>query len=1077
MHYIPTASELSGVTSPQLVVQDASTVEVYWQPPLEMNGMLSSYRIYRASETRSWSLIYIGDANTLEFVDPTLDPGTRYQYKLEVVTGGGATNSSDAYVVMPTGTPTRIPAPSTARVLNATAIYIEWEPMDASVDSIDQYKVVLNAGTVKEMEYPTALVTFATISSLQPYMEYTVRIRACMRGIFNGCGTGPAVTVTTWEAPPEEQLPPSLTATGPSSVVVSWLPPEMPNGVILQYLIHRRLSSSDSQGLLINVLAGTITEFTNVGPDLLPYTRYEYKVTARNSEGDSVSEWAIVQTLEAPPQVLYAPLVAMVDAYSVVLSWQPPLQINGEILLYKVQYREVSSDPTSEPLTKMVTVPGTVLGTSVSGLQPYTPHEVRIVAQNSAGEVASSWTHTTTSEAAPSGMGPFAVEQMSTGTSVILRWDPPEEANGIISSYLIYEAGGVNAIYQGLTREFEYRRLQPYTAYDIQLEACTSGGCARSSPQTVWTAEVIPENQPAPSVSSYNATHVTLEWTPPINPHGPILQYDILRRSSDRIQKRDTDTNTAAVVFTTQDTDQDFYRYTDSGLQPYTAYEYKIRAANSAGSVDSPWQVVETSQAAPEGVHPPRVLQISSEHDRLQVEWLPPDHANGLIQTYQIQRNGSVPWSFAPDDVMEYIDEGLIAYTYYAYTLTVRTGGGFTTSEATLMRTPESAPHYIAPPTVAMVSSSALHISWTAPQITNGKIQTYHLDMDGNVIYSGLDLFYRVEGLIPYMQHTFSVSACTLGGCTESDSVIGRPLEGEPAGMQAPILQVLGSHSIEVTWEPPKQPNGIITSYELHRDGTLIQTTESGTASMQYVDYEVQPGQTYTYTVTAFNSKGEVTSPPASARTYASSPQGLEPPEVRPLSATSAVAVWSAPLKPNGDIYNYTLYVDNRVEFSGKQLSTTITQLQPWTEYAFRVQACTSQGCTLSAQTLARTFEAAPSDQQSPILTPYADVHGAHAGVMVRWGPPRLTNGNISKYEVYRRKTSDGPAGDTVLVYTGLATQTLDTSITLLAYTEYDYRITAYNSVGHVNSEWATVLTKEAPPEGVPEPVVKVSGR
>lgn len=60
-------------------------------------------------------------------------------------------------------------------------------------------------------------------------------------------------------------------------------------------------------------------------------------------------------------------------------------------------------------------------------------------------------------------------------------------------------------------------------------------------------------------------------------------------------------------------------------------------------------------------------------------------------------------------------------------------------------------------------------------------------------------------------------------------------------------------------------------------------------------------------------------------------------------------------------------------------------------------------------------------------------------------------------------------------MYTGLANQTVDTAADLLPYTQYDYRVTVYNSVGYVNSEWEMVLTKEAPPEGVPQPVVKVS--
>ena len=86
-----------------------------------------------------------------------------------------------------------------------------------------------------------------------------------------------------------------------------------------------------------------------------------------------------------------------------------------------------------------------------------------------------------------------------------------EKPNGEITEYRIYdEATAPSPIYTGVTTEFEYLRLQPYTNYTLSLEACTSAGCAASDWQIVTTAEIQPENQAPPTIGDVNSTAVTL---------------------------------------------------------------------------------------------------------------------------------------------------------------------------------------------------------------------------------------------------------------------------------------------------------------------------------------------------------------------------------------------------------------------------------------------------------------------------------------------------------------------------------------------------------------------------------------
>lgn len=48
---------------------------------------------------------------------------------------------------------------------------------------------------------------------------------------------------------------------------------------------------------------------------------------------------------------------------------------------------------------------------------------------------------------------------------------------------------------------------------------------------------------------------------------------------------------------------------------------------------------------------------------------------------------------------------------------------------------------------------------------------------------------------------------------------------------------------------------------------------------------------------------------------------------------------------------------------------------------------------------------------QPPRLTAYANVNGAHDGVLCEWVPPQRPNGEITKFELYRRNATGLPPG------------------------------------------------------------------
>lgn len=1003
---------------PRFLIISSTVVQIYWSPPGIVNGEITGYRLFRTTSGKT-VVGYSGDATTLMTTQSSLIPGATYSFGLEATNGGGATNSSLTVIDMPVITPINIPPPKTVTVLGPRSISVTWDDLqnvtrDQTQRDIDQYRVLINGGSSTEIEKAVGLALSTVVGGLQPYTEYSVRIRVCLQGVANGCGTGPDLKAITAEDTPTGQGPPVVTALGPDVVDISWEVPSKPNGIIRQYRIHQRAVGTTSD-ILINQVDNSTFSFRHAGNDLQPFSEYEYKVTAINSAGQAESAWSKVRTLEAPPIGIQDPVVNVMGAYGMQVSWTEPRSPNGLIRMYNIQYTYLSNDPTiTNPIT-LVTVDGSLRSAVISGLQPFTRYDVRVAANNSAGSAVSNWVSIQTGEASPSGLGSFLVEKMTNGEAVILRWGIPAQPNGVITTYRVYEGDSEVAIYQGLNREFEFRRLQPYTEYFVRLEACTTAGCTQTPEQKFRTAEILPAAQQPPTLGAVNSTNVVLTWSKPLNPNGKILSYEVLRRTVARRRKRQA--AEAIVVYKTTDTDRDSYEFVDSGLRPNTKYQYKIRAYNSIGSSDSPWITVDTDEAPPTGMRPPTVDYVTDDVHSLFITWLPPDQINGVLLSYRLQQNESVPpWSFTPSDQLQFTDTNLRAYTVYSYTVTACTSGGCTQSLPTVLRTKETAPLLTLPPVLEAVNSTAIRATWQQPEISNGEITQYQLTRDGQLEYRGLLREFVSEGLTPHQEYEYRLTACTNGGCTNSAPVQGRPLGAPPTGMNQPLLRVLSAASIEVSWSPPQNPNGVITSYDVRRNNSLVYTESlaiAGILRTAYTDYNLNAGVRYSYTVTAANSEGSVTSPAAIAETYSSSPSGIQPPELVPLTAYSIQASWAAPEIANGDLHNYTLYQGNEVKYSGPidRLMYVVPSLQPWTEYTFRVQVCTNRGCELSGPATTRTLEAAPENQSPPELIASADFSGRHNGVRLTWAPPGNPNGEINHYVVLRQPLTKSDSG------------------------------------------------------------------
>lgn len=463
-----------------------------------------------------------------------------------------------------------------------------------------------------------------------------------------------------------------------------------------------------------------------------------------------------------------------------------------------------------------------------------------------------------------------------------------------------------NLEFSGLARQFLFRRLEPYTVYTLVLEACTEAGCSRTAPQHITTKEAAPSSQPAPTVQQVQSRSVELRWSPPAQPNGRILEYQVLAVSLEdgRVWSDEDDSMRAKIVFIQNDTQANSFSYNMSGLLPWSRYKFRVCVSNVAGYTDSPWLTVQTKQAPPRGLASPVVSHVEGKPNEVFVTWTPPLEPNGVLLTYRIQKD-NVGFHFSFDSsVFNYTDVDLTAYTLYSYAVIACNVAGCVTSELTQIRTLEAAPANVEPPMVSDVTSYSLNVSWTVPSIQNGEIVVYILKMNNEEVYRGKKLSAQVFDLQPRVSYILILMACTNGGCTASLPTSVQTREAPPTGMPAPTLKVTGPESVEVTWRVPIQPNGIIIGYELRRNGSLIYTG----MDTRYHDFTLLPSVAYSYTITANNSQGATTSPPTVARTQPSAPSGVAPPRLEALGPFSIMVQWDPPVRPNGVIISYSLY-------------------------------------------------------------------------------------------------------------------------------------------------------------------------
>ncbi|XP_032379202.1 neogenin 1a isoform X5 [Etheostoma spectabile] len=540
----------------QAVSNTPTSVSLSWDKPLTGNGDMLTYKLYYTD--KSFGNEQDVDVDTQSYTMTGLKKNTEYSFRVVANNKHGPGVSTDDVVVRTlSDVPSAPPQNLTLEVQNSKGIMLRWQPppLNGQNGEITGYKIRYRKGSRRSEAAETTGGTqlYKLIDGLERGTEYSFRVSAMTVN-----GTGPATEWTTAETF-ESDLDESRVPDQPSSlhvrplvnsIVVSWTPPENQDIVVRGYTISYGIGSPHAKTIKVDYKQRYYTI-----ENLDPSSHYVITLKAFNNvgEGIPVYESAITRPQSDPidPDVdlyelFHAPYTPVPDPSPMM----PPVGVQASVLSHdtiKVTWAD-NSLPKNQKITdnrfytvrwktnipantKVKMANTTSLSHVVTGLKPNTLYEFSVMVTK--GRRTSTWSMTaqgTTFETIPSSSPKdvTVVSKENKPRTIIVNWQPPSEANGKITGYIIYYSTDVNAevhdwviepvVGNRLTHQIQDLTLD--TTYYFKIQARNSKGMGPMSEavhfRTPKTSNVPPKpgpplhpNEPGPvGVGGHSEGHI-----------------------------------------------------------------------------------------------------------------------------------------------------------------------------------------------------------------------------------------------------------------------------------------------------------------------------------------------------------------------------------------------------------------------------------------------------------------------------------------------------------------------------------------------------------------------------------------
>uniref|UniRef100_A0A8C1PDW4 DCC netrin 1 receptor n=1 Tax=Cyprinus carpio TaxID=7962 RepID=A0A8C1PDW4_CYPCA len=407
-----------------------TSIQASWDPPSHASGPIQSYRLL-------WTETSTGKEQNVEVVGQSyrmegLKKFTEYSLQvLAVNRHGPGLSDTDTLITTLSDVPSAPPQNISLEVVYSRSIKVSWQPPPANTQNgfITGYKIRhRKTGRRGEQEAIEPNNLWYLFTGLEKGSQYSFQVAAM-----------------------------TVNGSGPSS---EWHTAETPeNDLDGEYdcrhtLRHNSLFRNQVRFLCLCVFAEpsshyviSLKAFNNAGEGV---PLYESAVTRSMSDPSDPSDDDLFHLFDKFPTPIpdtSTPMIPPVGVQAVALtsdsvrvSWAdnsiPKNQKSSEVRYYSVKWK--TSHSTSG---KYKSADTTALSHTVTGLKPNTMYEFSVMVTK--GRKSSTWSmtaHATTYEAAPSSAPKdlTVIGREGRPRAILISWQPPLEANGRITGYILY---------------------------------------------------------------------------------------------------------------------------------------------------------------------------------------------------------------------------------------------------------------------------------------------------------------------------------------------------------------------------------------------------------------------------------------------------------------------------------------------------------------------------------------------------------------------------------------------------------------------------------------------------------------
>uniref|UniRef100_A0A8C2GEF8 protein-tyrosine-phosphatase n=1 Tax=Cyprinus carpio TaxID=7962 RepID=A0A8C2GEF8_CYPCA len=618
-----------------------------------------------------------------------------------------------------------------------------------------------------------------------------------------------------------------------------------------------------------------------------------YTCVAMSSLGiiESVAQ-VIVKSLPRAPGT---PIVTETTPTSITITWDSGNP--DPVSHYIIQYRAKSPDSKYETVDSITTT-----RYSIGGLYPNTEYEIRVSAVNTIGQgPPSNRVEARTGEQAPASPPRNIQARILSQNAVMVRWDEPEEPNGLIKGYRVYYTMDpsqpmsnwqIHNVQDSMITTIH--SLVPSETYTIRVLAFTSVGDGPfSDPVHVKVRPGVPGQPGKFQVGKVTDTSIELTWEPAYSKE-PVKAYELIYKAPDLGIQRNFEPRTSYVV---------------EGLRANTDYTFSLAAVSNKGIGAFTNEINQrTAQASMSSVR----LEITGQR--------------AVLKFLELMLEDLQP-------------ETLYSISVAAYTIK----GDGAQSVAHLVAALCTA--FPGKPLFLLVNETSAALIWTPQQSSNPLLEilgfrlTYSFKNDSQSVsldFRPEERQHNVTGLRPGGVYSFLLAARGRSGYSEEAQEQLSVPEFPPKGFPQLSEHVNATCcSLQLTWLPPNdsERNAVFTGYTLTYEeaggGVEPRTLMVPADVSSYTIHGLNPDRAYAVRISAHNGAGSGPySPQVLYRTTAFDTGTALSNQITFLNPADLIVLLSV---------SQVEYNRQKMEVDARLRKAVIPNLQPDTSYDFKI--------------------------------------------------------------------------------------------------------------------------------------------